>query len=386
MKNKLLLAAAIVSLLTFPVAALQAQQPWNFASIEDACRDDAYLILPPDSIRSAVLRASDGRADFNVSYHISGPYRSFGRRMVRFQNADSEFRIPMALAEELLPYMVSHSYWRQRYETWSAWSLVDMTQVTTLLEVDTNDRRYGDYSPLLWQGYSFQPSEDWPVCFNVMTNTGTQQVLTLRAMERLAKWGAFSTYAQWQAADRRERDRRRREADRADSLQRQLDSLAGIGRWAGRQADSLVIALQNDSIAAVAEQSRAEVERAKDRMNRNEIFLMNIKPAHSDYMFGLEYNFYNCFNKTITKIEITIVPYNDRSRVQEDKFHRSVRTVRCMGPIRPGSPAPYLFDELFWDERGRIKYMRTTNVTFHFTDGTTRSYNGYDQVMKHCLK
>ena len=386
MKNKLLLAAAIVSLLTFPVAALQAQQPWNFASIEDACRDDAYLILPPDSIRSAVLRASDGRADFNVSYHISGPYRSFGRRMVRFQNADSEFRIPMALAEELLPYMVSHSYWRQRYETWSAWSLVDMTQVTTLLEVDTNDRRYGDYSPLLWQGYSFQPSEDWPVCFNVMTNTGTQQVLTLRAMERLAKWGAFSTYAQWQAADRRERDRRRREADRADSLQRQLDSLAGIGRWAGRQADSLVIALQNDSIAAVAEQSRAEVERAKERMNRNEIFLMNIKPAHSDYMFGLEYNFYNCFNKTITKIEITIVPYNDRSRVQEDKFHRSVRTVRCMGPIRPGSPAPYLFDELFWDERGRIKYMRTTNVTFHFTDGTTRSYNGYDQVMKHCLK
>lgn len=386
MKNKLLLAAAIVSLLTFPVAALQAQQPWNFASIEDACRDDAYLILPPDSIRSAVLRASDGRADFNVSYHISGPYRSFGRRMVRFQNADAEFRIPMALAEELLPYLVSHSYWRQRYETWSAWSLVDMTQVTTLLEVDTNDRRYGDYSPLLWQGYSFQPSEDWPVCFNVMTNTGTQQVLTLRAMERLAKWGAFSTYAQWQAADRRERDRRRREADRADSLQRQLDSLAGIGRWAGRQADSLVIALQNDSIAAVAEQSRAEVERAKERMNHNEIFLMNIKPAHSDYMFGLEYNFYNCFNKTITKIEITIVPYNDRSRVQEDKFHRSVRTVRCMGPIRPGSPAPYLFDELFWDERGRIKYMRTTNVTFHFTDGTTRSYNGYDQVMKHCLK
>ena len=386
MKNKLLLAAAIVSLLTFPVAALQAQQPWNFASIEDACRDDAYLILPPDSIRSAVLRASDGRADFNVSYHISGPYRSFGRRMVRFQNADAEFRIPMALAEDLLPYLVSHSYWRQRYETWSAWSLVDMTQVTTLLEVDTNDRRYGDYSPLLWQGYSFQPSEDWPVCFNVMTNTGTQQVLTLRAMERLAKWGAFSTYAQWQAADRRERDRRRREADRADSLQRQLDSLAGIGRWAGRQADSLVIALQNDSIAAVAEQSRAEVERAKERMNHNEIFLMNIKPAHSDYMFGLEYNFYNCFNKTITKIEITIVPYNDRSRVQEDKFHRSVRTVRCMGPIRPGSPAPYLFDELFWDERGRIKYMRTTNVTFHFTDGTTRSYNGYDQVMKHCLK
>ncbi len=361
------------------------QQPWNFATIEDACRDDAYLILPPDSLRIEVLKASDGKADFNVSYHISGPYRSFGRRMIRFQNADADFRIPMALAEELLPYMVSHSYWSSRYENWSSWTFIDMTQVTTFLEVDTNDHRYGNYSPLIWKGYAFQPSEDWPVCFTVVTNTGTPQSLTLRAMERLAKWGAFNTYSQWLEGDRRDRERRQREAARADSLQRQIDSLAGIGRWAGRQADSLVTALQNDSIAAASEQSRAEVERAKERMNRNEIFLMNIKPAHSDYMFGLEYNFYNCFQKTITKIEITVAPYNDRGRVQEDKFHRSVRTVRCMGPIRPGSPAPYLFDELFWDDKGKIKYMRTTNVTFHFTDGTTRSYNGYNQVMKHVM-
>ena len=81
-----------------------------------------------------------------------------------------------------------------------------------------------------------------------------------------------------------------------------------------------------------------------------------------------------------------MTPYNDRSRVQEDKFHRSVRTVRCMGPIRPESPAQYLFDELFWDDKGRIKYMRTTSITFHFTDGTTKSYNGYNQIMKHSLK
>lgn len=375
-----------VSLFAFHFSLCLAQQPWNFATMEEACREDAFLILPPDSVRSAVLKASGGKADFNVSYHLSGPYRSWGRRMVRFQNADADFRLPEALAEELMPYMVSHSYWRSLFEKWSSWTFVDMTQVTTLIEVDTTDRRYGDYSPLLWQGYAFQPSEEWPVVFTVMTNTGRQQTLTLRAVERLAKWGAFSTYAEWQAKDRRDQERRRREADRADSLQRQLDSLAGIGRWAGRHADSLVTALQNDSLAAIAEQSRAEVERAKERMNRDEIFLMNIKPARSDYMFGLEYNFYNCFKKTITKIEISVTPYNDRGRVQEDKFHRSVRTVRCMGPIRPGSPAPYLFDELFWDDSGRIKYMRTTSIVIHFTDGTNHSYSGYNQVMKHVLK
>lgn len=377
----------ILTLLTFlAIGMLSAQQPWSFATVEEACRDDAYLILPPDSLRGEVLRASHGKADFNVSYHVSGPYRSWGRRSVRFQNADADFSVSYDLAERLLPYMVSHSYWRTRFERWSAWSFVDMTQVTSLIAVDTTDRRYGNYSPLMWQGFAFQPSEEWPVVFTILTNTGQPQTVTLRAVERLAKWGAFSTFGEWKAGDQRDRQRRQREADRADSLQRQLDSLAGIGLWARRQADSLLTAMQSDSLAAVAEQSRAEVERAKARMNRDEIFLMNIKPAHSDYMFGLEYNFYNCFSKTITKVEITIVPYNSRGRVQEDKFHRSVRTVRCMGPIYPGSPAPYLFDELFWDDQGRIKYMRTTNVTFYFTDGTTRSYAGYDKVMKHVLK
>ncbi len=375
----------LIILLAFALP-MAAQQPWNFVTVEEACRDDAFLILPPDSLRAAVLKASGGKADFNVSYHISGPYKSFGRRTVRFQNGDADFRIPVGLAEELLPYLVSHSYWRSRYETWSSWTFIDMTQVTSLIEVDTTDRRYGDYSPLLWRGYTFVPSEEWPVSFKVTTNTGTAQTLTLRAVERLAKWGAFCTYSQWLVHDKSVREQRRRENDRADSLQRQLDSLAGIGDWASRHADSLLTAMQNDSLAAVAEQNRVEVERAKARMNRDEIFLMNIKPARSDYMFGLEYNFYNCFNKTVTKIEITVVPYNDRGRIQEDKFHRSVRTVRCMGPIRPGSPAPYLFDELFWDDRGRIRYMRTTSIVFYFTDGTVRSYDGYNQVMSHVLK
>ena len=81
-----------------------------------------------------------------------------------------------------------------------------------------------------------------------------------------------------------------------------------------------------------------------------------------------------------------MTPYNDRGRVQEDRFHRSVRTVRCMGPIRPGAPAQYVFDELFWSEKNNIKYMRVTDITFHFSDGTTRNYNGYANIMKHCLK
>lgn len=365
---------------------VRCQQPWNFTSLDEACRDDAWLVLPPDSIRLAVERSAKRAVEYNTSYHISGPYRTLTGRWVRFQNDDADFRVAEEVAALLLPYMVSHRYWSERYRGWTNWTFVDMNQVTTLVDVDTADHRYGHFSPLGWHGYTFQPSEEWPVVFTISTNTGQRQTLTLRAMERLAKWGAFNTYDEMKARMRREEEQQRREAARANLLQREIDSLAGIAQWAGRQADSLLVELQDDSLAAVAEQNRAEVERAKARMNRDEIFIMNIKPAHSEYMFGLEYNFYNCFQKTITKIEITVTPYNDRSRVQEDKFHRSVRTVRCMGPIRPESPAQYLFDELFWDDKGRIKYMRTTSITFHFTDGTTKSYNGYNQIMKHSLK
>ena len=375
-----------VSLFAFHFSLCRAQQPWNFTSLDEACRDEAWIVLPPDSVRIAVEKAARQTVVFNASYHISGPYKTLGRSMIRFQNSDNDFRVPEDVAAQLLPYMVSHSYWRDRYSNWTNWTFIDMNQVTSLVDVDTTDRRYGHFSPLGWHGYTFQPSEEWPVVFTIITNTGQRQTLTLRAMERLAKWGAFNTYDEMHARMLYEAELQRREMARADSLQRQIDSLANIASWAERQADSILTELQDDSLAAVAEQNRAEVERAKERMNRDEIFIMNIKPARSEYMFGLEYNFYNCFRKTITKIEITVTPYNDRSRVQEDKFHRSVRTVRCMGPIRPGSPAQYLFDELFWEEHSRIKYMRTTSITFHFTDGTTKSYNGYNNIMKHCLK
>ena len=364
---------------------LMAQQPWMPSTIEEACVDDVYLILPPDSVRVAVEKSAGVMVSYNQSYHVSGPYNKGGRKYIRFQNDDADFRVVQRVAEMLLPHMVSHRYWQQRYNSMTAWSMVDMNQVSDFLDVDTSDQVFGHYSTLLWQGYEFIPSEDWPVNFKVVTNTGAPQLLTLRSLERLAKWGVFNTYQGYMARSAQENARNRIQQERAGQLQRQLDSLAGIGRWAGRQADSVGSAMQDDSVEAVQRYNRDEVERTKQRMNRDEIFIMNIKPAHSDYMFGLEYNFYNCFQKTITKIEITVTPYNARGRKQEDKFKRSTRTVRCMGPIRPGSPAQFLFDELFWDERGAIKYMRTTSITLYFTDGTVRHYSGYDKVMRHSL-
>ena len=392
--------AALVVVLCLSFFAARSQQPWNPVTVAEACMDDVYLIEPSGDIKamvekSAIDAETTGRTlpfgtqhatlKYNTSYHVSGPYNYWGKSYVGMRADDRNVLLPEAVAEQLLSNMVSHRYWQSRYSHLQEWNFIDMDNLGGLLGVDTADRRYDRYSLLLWQGFVFQPSEEVPVVFTVVTNTHEPQTLSLRVIERLAEWGAFASDAQQHAYELQMQALGESALQRQRQLQAELDSLSNIGFFVEQQADSIHQAMQGDSLALVQEQIRAEVERTKERMNRDEIFLMNLKPARSDYMFGLDFNFYNCFDKTISKKEITVVPVNDRNQLQADKFNRTTRSVRCMGPIRPGSPAQYVFDELFWNDKGRIKFMRVTNITFHFTDGTRRSFNGYQNIMKHTL-
>ena len=385
---------SLIVVLLLSATGLSAQQPWNFPSLEEACLGDAYLVVLPSDLRGAACEAAGQPVKDGLSYHISGPYRRHGVDYIRFQQlpgdswplvAGADFKVPEALAVRMLPHLVSHSYWQRRYSQISQWAYVDPSKVAGLLEVDTTDHLRGRYLTLLWLGYQFQSSDESPVYFTVSVEGSAPQRLSLRAVERLAEWGAFITYADRQAYLRSDQELRRQLESRQDDLQRRIDSLSSLVTLMERQDDSMAVALQDDSSAWERERSRAEVERTKARMDREQIFLMSIQPARSNQMFGLELNLYNCFPKTIVKVEVDITPYNERSRVQEDRFGRSVRTVRCMGPIPPGSPARYTFDELFWAEGTAIKFMRVTAIIFHLADGTTRSYTGYNNIMKHSL-
>ncbi len=375
--------------------SVNAQQPWNYSSVEALSAADAFFIDPPADIRAIAERAAGSAMPYNCRYHISGPHRNFiGQQYYTFvpvntnndQLSTVSYQLPTAVAMQLLPHLVDMRYWERRFTTLQQWAYVDMSRLSHIIEVDTADRRYGRYSPIRWQSYAFQASEQWPVAFTIVTNTRKPQTLSLRALERLAEWGAFATEADQLAYEQHK-------AALDDSLQaldshlETLDSqFSTFNTQLSTFIDSITIELQSDSIAAQQEQQRSDVERAKERMRRDEIFVMNIKAARSDYMFGVELNLFNCYDKTISMLELSVAPYNDRDRVQEDKFHRSVRTMRCMGPIRPDQPAQYTFDELFWDDRGKIKYMRVTHITFHFTDGTSKSFNGYKQILRHSLK
>ena len=375
----------LIGVLLFSHNAVRAQQSWNYTTIGDAHLDDAYLIEPPHALKKQIEKKTGAvRLRYNRLYRLSVDGKRAGKRTLRLQADSIDVALPERLATELLPYLVSDRYWRQRYSTLQEWAYIGMDN-GTLLGVDTTDHRYGQFVPLVWLGYRYQPSPEWPVVFSVRTNTQERQTLTLAALQRLAEWGAFTTVEGLQAYEERMALRRQQEEEQQLQLQQQLDSLDRMSELYGRQADSITVVLQRDSLVLAEERLMAHVQATKDKMNRDEIFLMSVNTARSDYMFGLEFNFYNCWQKDITKVEITVTPVNAKGHVQKDQFNRDVRTVRCMGPIRVGSPAQYTFDELFWDDKGRIKYMRVTSVTFHFTDGTRKNFYGYERIMKHTL-
>lgn len=394
--NTILTACVFVGIISI-FTPLQAQQSWNYSSLREVRLDDAFLIEPPHALKRQIEKhlPSNLKAQtsplapqplnlYNRLYRLSTVSRRSGKGLLRFQADGIDFSLPENIAVQLFPYLVSDGYWRSRYQTLQEWAFVSFDN-GNLLSVDTADRRYGSFSPLVWLGYRYQPSQEWPVVFSVRTNTNVRQTLTLPALVRLAEWGSFATPQSIQALEQQQQLYARQQQQQQQQLQQQLDSLDRISSLFARQADSITLVLLQDSINLARQHLSAQVQETKDRMNRDLIFIMSVNTARSDYMFGLEFNLYNCFSKTISKIEISVTPVNDRGQLQKDRFERDIRTVRCMGPILPGSPAQYTFDELFWDDRGRIKFMRLSSIIFHFTDGTRRSFYGYEKILKHTL-
>ena len=120
---------------------------------------------------------------------------------------------------------------------------------------------------------------------------------------------------------------------------------------------------------------------------RNQIFITGIGYAYdsNEYSsrFGMQFDIYNCFSKTIKYVEFTMTNYNAVGDVQRDDIGWSSRTVRGIGPIEPEDGGRYSWDDIFWDDRDVIDKTRLTNVKFIFTDGTTKVFHGYANIKRH---
>ena len=91
------------------------------------------------------------------------------------------------------------AYWNNRFLQLLRWTYVDTSLSNLYLAPDTTEPiqeaalPLSTYQRIAWYGYTFQPSDQWPVVFNVAIGDGDPQTLTLPALEQLAQWGAFLT-------------------------------------------------------------------------------------------------------------------------------------------------------------------------------------------------
>ncbi len=99
--------------------------------------------------------------------------------------------------------------------------------------------------------------------------------------------------------------------------------------------------------------------------------------------FGMHFDIYNCFSKTIKYVEFTMTNYNAVGDVQKDDLGRSSRTVKGIGPIEPEDGGRYSWDDIFWDDRDVIDKTKLTNVKFIFIDGTVKVFSGFSNIKKH---
>ena len=152
------------------------------------------------------------------------------------------------------------------------------------------------------------------------------------------------------------------------------------------------IAFQQDSIMqlgvahcldSLRNLSRIAENNFYNELNRRQIFILKDLYSYSDYKFGKKFTFYNCFNKRIKYINITLTAYNGVGDIQRDDIGRSSAKLRGIGPIEKGDIASYDWDELFWDDNDIIDEVVITNITFTFFDGTTKSYSGKANIDKH---
>ena len=135
-----------------------------------------------------------------------------------------------------------------------------------------------------------------------------------------------------------------------------------------------------DSLRNISQ--RAENEYYNE-LNRQQIFILKDLYSYSEYRFGKKFKFYNCFNKRIKYINITLTAYNGVGDIQRDDIGRSSAKLRGIGPIEKGDIASYDWDEIFWDDNDIINKVLITNITFTFFDGTTKSYSGKANIDKH---
>ena len=137
-------------------------------------------------------------------------------------------------------------------------------------------------------------------------------------------------------------------------------------------------------VLKMANERILEKKKMYKQIMNNQLFLFEYNYGTNDYnKICADFEFFNCFKKTIKYVKVTLRPYNNVGDIQRDYFGRTTSTVTMIGYVFPENSAKCTFNDLFYDYYGIIHYLKITNVTFIFTDGTKKVFAGWDNIYKH---
>lgn len=139
-----------------------------------------------------------------------------------------------------------------------------------------------------------------------------------------------------------------------------------------------------ESIAIKKDKEQQEKAlKQKQEFAKKQIFLTRVNLARGKYQCGVSLKIFNCYNKTIKYIDFTAASYNHFNDPQKDEIGVGQKSCQCLGPIAPTETGKFTFNELFWDKNCVISSVRLTNIKITFTDNTTVSFSGWNNIKVH---
>lgn len=165
-----------------------------------------------------------------------------------------------------------------------------------------------------------------------------------------------------------------------------IDRRGAVGEYArkmlAKQNDMAYAQFYLDSLERVTLELAEKIQKTYNFYKKNKVFILGEQYSFSDYKFGLEFKFFNCYSKDIKYINMRIVAFNQVGDMQKDDIGNYAKDVRCIGPFEAGEVGVYDFDDLFWDDNNIIKELRVVELKITFIDNSVITFAGKAKVDK----
>ena len=123
-----------------------------------------------------------------------------------------------------------------------------------------------------------------------------------------------------------------------------------------------------------------EIEKTKASYRKNHVFILGEDLISSGSRLGVKFRFFNCYGKDIQNVSLRVVTFNAEGERQGDDYGKYADDLKCTRAIKIGESKTFNFESLFRNGDKAIKEIRLVEIIVMFTDGTTKTYTGKDQV------